>query len=148
VQGWYLLLIVAGRQVGLVGTHKVFAVDDSTVVPIGAIPKADHEMTRVDEARYKRLFFGIDVSSFYFSYSYATSDHGMSCRVDQGASADRVHFNRSGVTGTLDVTGDRFCIEVRLGMLMSVFASTIEAKLRQKLEQQIEKAQAGQGASA
>lgn len=78
----------------------------------------------------------------------ATSDHGMSCRVDQGAGADRVHFSRSGVTGTLDVTGERFCIDLRLGMLMSVFAGTIETKLRQKLEQQIEKAQAGQGARA
>lgn len=75
----------------------------------------------------------------------AVTEHGLHCRFDQGASADRVHFSRSGVTGTLDVTGERFCIEVRLGMLMSVFAGTIETKLRQRLERQIEKAQEGQG---
>ena len=75
----------------------------------------------------------------------AVAEHGLHCRFDQGASADRVHFSRSGVTGTLDVTGDRFCIDVRLGMLMSVFAGTIETKLRQKLERQIETAQAGLG---
>ncbi len=70
VQGWYLLILVAGRQVGLVGSHKVFAVDDSAVVPFGVLSKEENEMTRVDEARYKRLFFGIDLTSFYYSYTY------------------------------------------------------------------------------
>ena len=74
----------------------------------------------------------------------AVAEHGLHCRVDQGASADRVHFSRSGVTGTLDVTAERFRIELRLGLLMSVFAPTIEAKLNQKLDQQIEKALAAQ----
>ncbi len=70
VQGWYMLIIVAKRVVGLVGTHKIFAIDDSTVVPLGNVAKTEHEFTRVDEARYKRLFFGMDLSSFYFSYTY------------------------------------------------------------------------------
>jgi hypothetical protein len=28
VQGWYLLILVAKRPVGLVGSHKIFAIDD------------------------------------------------------------------------------------------------------------------------
>ena len=75
----------------------------------------------------------------------AVADHGLHCRFDQGADADRVHFSRSGVSGTLDVTAERFRIDVRLGLLMSVFAGTFEAQLRQRLEQQIEKAEAEQG---
>jgi putative polyhydroxyalkanoate system protein len=74
----------------------------------------------------------------------AAHDHALHCRFDEGPSADRVHFSRSGVTGTLDVTAERFRIELRLGLLMSVFAPTIEAKLSQKLDQQIEKALAVQ----
>ncbi|WP_298232183.1 polyhydroxyalkanoic acid system family protein [uncultured Azohydromonas sp.] len=74
------------------------------------------------------------------------TEHGLHCRFDQGASADQLHFSRSGVSGTLDVTADRFRIDVQLGLLMSVFAGTIETQLTQKLERQIEKAQAGQGA--
>ena len=90
VQSWYMLVIVARRQVGLIGTHKIWAVDDSTVIAIGTLSKEDHEMTRVDETRYKRLFFGIDLNSFYFSYTYnltRTLQHNM-CRPEESAEPD------------------------------------------------------------
>jgi putative polyhydroxyalkanoate system protein len=72
----------------------------------------------------------------------AARDHALQCRFEEGPGADRLHFSRSGVMGTLDVTAERFRVELRLGLLMSVFAPTIEAKLTQKLDQQIEKAHA------
>ena len=80
VQGWYLLVILDKQQVGLVGKNKIFVVEDSTAIPFGALSKVDHDLTSADEARYKRLFFGIDLSSFYFSYSYnltRTMQHNM-----------------------------------------------------------------------
>jgi hypothetical protein len=70
LQGWYMLLLVAKRQVGVIGGHKIFAVDDSTVVALGEPSKEDADRTRADEQRYKRLFFGMDLTSFYFSPSY------------------------------------------------------------------------------
>lgn len=57
------------------------------------------------------------------------AEYGLACRWD----GDVLRFERSGVEGTLTLEERRALMRIRLGFLMSVFASTIEAKVAEKM---------------
>ena len=61
------------------------------------------------------------------------TDLGMSCTYEEGRSADRVCFSRSGVQGELQVTKDAFELDAKLGFLVGAFKGRIEAEITQML---------------
>ena len=61
------------------------------------------------------------------------NDLGMSCTYEQGRSADKVCFSRSGVQGQLQVTKDSFELDAKLGFLIGAFKGRIEAEITQML---------------
>ncbi|UCE32749.1 MAG: polyhydroxyalkanoic acid system family protein [Burkholderiales bacterium] len=48
---------------------------------------------------------------------------------------DTLHFNRAGVKGTLQVSGNDVRLDVKLGILLSPFRHRIEHHVQQNLEQ-------------
>lgn len=64
----------------------------------------------------------------------------MLCTVTEGSHRDTIEFSRSGVSGTLVVAGDHFNLHARLGLLLGVFAKTIESEIEKKLEALLVKA--------
>jgi len=65
------------------------------------------------------------------------TDLGMSCTYEEGRSADRVCFSRSGVQGELRVTKDAFELDAKLGFLVGAFKGRIEAEITQMLNQML-----------
>ncbi len=45
----------------------------------------------------------------------AENDFDMSCTYEEGSDCDEVQFTRSGVSGTLKVSADKFELDARLG---------------------------------
>lgn len=64
----------------------------------------------------------------------AEEQFGMSCRIEEGADRDCVHFARPGVSGTLAVAGDRFELHVKLGALLAGFRKRIETEVERNLD--------------
>lgn len=62
------------------------------------------------------------------------ADFGMECDYEEGAKEDRVSFTRSGVNGTLVVTGDHFDLDAKLGFLLGAFKGKIEAEIVKNLD--------------
>jgi putative polyhydroxyalkanoate system protein len=62
------------------------------------------------------------------------SDFGMDCTYTEGAKEDCIHFTRSGVNGTLVVTGDHFDLDAKLGFLLGAFKGKIEAEIVKNLD--------------
>jgi len=62
------------------------------------------------------------------------SEFGMECTYAEGAKEDRVSFTRSGVNGTLVVTGDHFDLDAKLGFLLGAFKGKIEAEIVKNLD--------------
>lgn len=58
----------------------------------------------------------------------------MDCTVLEGETSDTVEFTRAGVKGRLVVAADHFDLEARLGLLLGVFAKTIEGEIQQRLD--------------
>lgn len=58
----------------------------------------------------------------------------LACTYEEGEQGDRVSFIRSGVSGTLTVTADRFELNARLGFLLSAFKEKIEAEIAKNLD--------------
>ena len=58
----------------------------------------------------------------------------MECTVVEGATGDTVAFKRTGVSGTLVVAADHFDLSTKLGLLLGVFAKTIEAEIVKNLD--------------
>lgn len=71
------------------------------------------------------------------------SDLGMSCTYEEGRSADKVCFSRSGVQGELQVTKDTFVLDAKLGFLVGAFKGRIEAEITEMLNQLLAEPQAG-----
>lgn len=73
----------------------------------------------------------------------------MECTVEEGEDCDLVHFERSGVKGTLKVEADRFELTARLGLLLGAFKKTIEGEIEKNLDQLLaeESARAAKGAA-
>ena len=61
------------------------------------------------------------------------TDMGMQCVYEEGRSADRVTFSRSGVKGELQVTKDTFELDAKLGFLVGAFKDRIEAEITDML---------------
>ena len=64
----------------------------------------------------------------------AEEEFGMSCTSDEGEVADEVSFTRSGVTGNLSVTQDRFELSAKLGFLLGAFKGRIESEIVKNLD--------------
>ncbi|OYT92547.1 MAG: polyhydroxyalkanoic acid synthase [Burkholderiales bacterium PBB3] len=62
------------------------------------------------------------------------SDFDMQCTYEESKTADAVAFSRSGVSGTLHVTSDRFELDAKLGFLLGAFKGRIEAEIVKNLD--------------
>lgn len=58
----------------------------------------------------------------------------MECTYVEGKAEDEVQFTRSGVSGTLKVTKDRFALEAKLGFLLGAFKDRIEGEIEKNLD--------------
>ena len=64
----------------------------------------------------------------------AEREWGMQCRTEPGRTQDQIHFERSGVSGCLTVSGQRFDLQLKLGFMLGALAGRIEAQIRQSLD--------------
>ena len=64
----------------------------------------------------------------------AEADFGMACTYEEGDDADEVQFSRSGVSGTLKVSGDHFELDAQLGFLLGAFKDRIESEIVKNLD--------------
>ena len=64
----------------------------------------------------------------------AQKEFGMECSYAEGATEDTVHFTRSGVNGTLQVSAERFALQAKLGFLLGAFKEKIEAEIVKNLD--------------
>ena len=73
----------------------------------------------------------------------------MACTVEEADDCDVVHFERSGVKGTLKVEADQFVLNARLGLLLGAFKQRIQAEIETNLDQLLaeEEARAAKGAA-
>jgi len=58
----------------------------------------------------------------------------MRCTYESGLEIDQVNFTRSGVSGTLKVSQDKFEIDARLGFLLGAFKDRIESEILKNLD--------------
>ena len=58
----------------------------------------------------------------------------MECTVEEGDDCDVVHFERSGVKGTLKVEAGQFELHARLGLLLGAFKKTIDSEIEKNLD--------------
>lgn len=61
-------------------------------------------------------------------------DFGMACTYDEGSTQDDVAFARSGVSGSLRVTQDKFELDAKLGFLLGAFKDRIEGEIVKNLD--------------
>jgi putative polyhydroxyalkanoate system protein len=64
----------------------------------------------------------------------AEAEFGMACTYEEGELEDAVCFSRSGVSGTLRVTHNRFELDAKLGFLLGAFKASIEAEIVKNLD--------------
>lgn len=65
----------------------------------------------------------------------AEADFDMACTYEEGDDGDEVQFSRSGVSGTLKVSGDHFELEAQLGFLLGAFKDRIEGEIVKNLDE-------------
>jgi putative polyhydroxyalkanoate system protein len=58
----------------------------------------------------------------------------MACTYEEGDTLDEVGFTRSGVSGKLEVTKDKFELNATLGFLLGAFKGRIEAEIVKNLD--------------
>ncbi len=58
----------------------------------------------------------------------------MDCTYEEGDSRDEVCFSRAGVSGTLEVTPDKFELNAKLGFLLGAFKGRIESEIVKNLD--------------
>lgn len=59
------------------------------------------------------------------------------CTYQQGDCSDAVRFARSGLSGTLEISGNVFRMQAQLGFLLSAFKERIEAEIQKNLDELI-----------
>lgn len=64
----------------------------------------------------------------------AERDYGLRCDYQAGEAQDRVLFRRSGVSGELHVSADRFDLQAQLGFLLSAYRGRIESQIEANLD--------------
>lgn len=64
----------------------------------------------------------------------AESELKMECTYEEGATQDEVSFKRSGVSGTLHVSKDKFELNATLGFLLGAFKDRIEGEIMKNLD--------------
>jgi len=64
----------------------------------------------------------------------AENKFDMRCTYEEGAECDQVSFTRSGVSGTLKVSHNKFEIDAHLGFLLGAFKDRIESEILKNLE--------------
>ena len=64
----------------------------------------------------------------------AESEFDMECTYEEGGTDDMVSFTRSGVSGTLHVTKDKFELDAKLGFLLGAFKERIESEIVRNLD--------------
>lgn len=77
--GYYIMLVTKKRKVGTIGPHSIYGLDSTAYV---YIPRRGAERTAQDN-KYKTLFFGLEMTDFYFSYTYdltRTLQFNMTCQ--------------------------------------------------------------------
>ncbi len=65
----------------------------------------------------------------------ASRDYGLSCVKESDDGCDRIAFSRSGVSGQVRVTANRFELDAKLGFLLGAFKDRIEAEISRNLDQ-------------
>ena len=58
----------------------------------------------------------------------------MRCIYEEGSTFDKVSFTRSGASGTLKVSEEKFELDAKLGFLLSAFKDKIEADIVKNLD--------------
>lgn len=69
----------------------------------------------------------------------AEKTYDVECTILEGETSDTVEFKRSGFSGTMNVAGDHFTLDVKLGFLLKAFAGRIEAEATKELESALAK---------
>jgi putative polyhydroxyalkanoate system protein len=64
----------------------------------------------------------------------AEQEWGMTCASEPGEAEDRMRFARSGVSGELVVTENRFDLQLKLGFLLGAYSGKIEEKIQANLD--------------
>jgi putative polyhydroxyalkanoate system protein len=64
----------------------------------------------------------------------AEREFELRCTVIEGEHADTVEFMRSGVSGELRVTSNRFDLHARLGLLLGAFSPAIRREIEKNLD--------------
>ncbi len=59
----------------------------------------------------------------------------MTCTSEPGKEGDRIRFTRSGVTGTLLVSKERFELDAQLGLMLGAFKGRIESEITRYLDE-------------
>jgi putative polyhydroxyalkanoate system protein len=59
----------------------------------------------------------------------------MDCTYEEGKTSDVLSFKRAGASGALKVTGERFELDARLGLLLGVFRAKIEGEIVKNLDE-------------
>ena len=73
----------------------------------------------------------------------------MACTYEEGESADRVSFTRSGVSGELRVTAELLALDAKLGFLFGAFKDKIEEQIVKNLDELLaQKTPAGKKSTA
>lgn len=65
----------------------------------------------------------------------AESEWGMQCEASTEAGLDRLSFSRTGVSGVLTVSENRFELQLKLGFLLGAYSARIEQQIRQNLDE-------------
>jgi putative polyhydroxyalkanoate system protein len=65
----------------------------------------------------------------------AEAEWGMDCSVETGETEDTLQMARSGISGTLTVSAERFDLQLQLGFLLGAYADKIEQKIRSNLDE-------------
>jgi putative polyhydroxyalkanoate system protein len=64
----------------------------------------------------------------------AEQEWGMACVCEPGEATDRMRFERSGVSGELTLSENRFDLHLKLGFLLGAYSGKIEEKIRSNLD--------------